>query len=230
MATELNGACPDCPRNFDLEGIVYERLYHFVSAKYGLQNIRKKRVKASRINELNDPFELYACKMSSASDRRRFEYLKSEFDKRKAIICFSRDKHNPVMWSHYADRHRGICLGFDVDKSMLIDVRYTPSRLDVTGLDDEGLFGAVVATKFSHWKYEREVRVFCDRGGDGLHFEGFNNHLVLREIIIGEQSLVSRRQINMRVSRYGYKIDCYKARKAFNTFRVVRNRNQSLWC
>jgi hypothetical protein len=33
------------------------RLYHFLNAEYGLLNIRHRRLKIARINELNDPFE-----------------------------------------------------------------------------------------------------------------------------------------------------------------------------
>jgi hypothetical protein len=34
------------------------RVYYFVPANYGLENIIKQRVKIARLNELNDPFEL----------------------------------------------------------------------------------------------------------------------------------------------------------------------------
>jgi len=29
---------------------------------------------------------------------------------KKGICCFSEDKYNVLMWSHYSDKHRGFCL------------------------------------------------------------------------------------------------------------------------
>ena len=33
------------------------------------------------------------------------------------------------MWSHYADRHEGICLGFEIPKELLSKVSYQNDRL-----------------------------------------------------------------------------------------------------
>ena len=33
------------------------------------------------------------------------------------VTCFSRKKDNILMWSHYANDHKGICLGFDIDEN-----------------------------------------------------------------------------------------------------------------
>ena len=42
------------------------RLYHFLNAEYGLLNIRHRRLKIARINELNDPFEFLGVATKSA--------------------------------------------------------------------------------------------------------------------------------------------------------------------
>ena len=41
----------------------------------------------------------------------------------------SRSWHNPVQWSHYASKHTGICLGFDVPDEHLGEVTYSRTRL-----------------------------------------------------------------------------------------------------
>jgi hypothetical protein len=38
------------------------RLYHFIRERFGLEAIRDSRLKISRINELNDPFEFLGSK------------------------------------------------------------------------------------------------------------------------------------------------------------------------
>lgn len=44
------------------------------------------------------------------------DYNKFHIAKR-GITCFSRDNDNILMWSHYANNHSGVCLGFDIDES-----------------------------------------------------------------------------------------------------------------
>ena len=36
--------------------------------------------------------------------------------------------HNPVQWTHYADRHKGLCLGFYVPDEYLVKINYCSTR------------------------------------------------------------------------------------------------------
>ena len=47
----------------------------------------------------------------------------------RGVLCFSRGWHNPLLWSHYGDKHRGVCLGFDVPNAHIVHVSYNSSRL-----------------------------------------------------------------------------------------------------
>jgi hypothetical protein len=46
------------------------------------------------------------------------------------VLCFSRSCSDILMSSHYGDKHRGICLGFDVHDATCRVVEYVP---DVRG-------------------------------------------------------------------------------------------------
>ena len=87
--------------------------YHFIDCKYGLQDITKKRIKVSRLSDLNDPYELAGIAFSDAELVAALDRTKAQLDKIRGVLCFSRDWANPVIWSHYADSHRGLCLGFE---------------------------------------------------------------------------------------------------------------------
>ena len=50
---------------------------------------------------------------SNARDRRGLRD-KDKLDSENGILCFSEDWTDPVLWTHYGAKHRGICLGFDV--------------------------------------------------------------------------------------------------------------------
>jgi hypothetical protein len=75
------------------------------------------------LDDLNDPFEFKSVNLcnpvhAQAFDgTHKFEGWKPEMARRFGVLCFSEDKANVPQWAHYADRHKGICLGFDVSGS-----------------------------------------------------------------------------------------------------------------
>ena len=86
------------------------RVYHFINAKFGLQAIRRRRLKIARISELNDPFEFLQVASKNPKTRARYQYVKRALSEYMGLLCFSENWRNPVQWSHYAESHRGICL------------------------------------------------------------------------------------------------------------------------
>jgi hypothetical protein len=100
------------------------RLYYLCPQQYGVSNLALRRLKIARLADLNDPFELLAMDLAEKGHRKVFRALKSELNKTKGLICFARSWQNPLMWGHYADRHTGMALGFDVDESFVKPVVY----------------------------------------------------------------------------------------------------------
>jgi hypothetical protein len=98
--------------------------------KYGLQALRERRLKISSIDGLNDPFEFLAPDLSDRETRHAFTYHKNEFSRNKGILCFSRDWKNPVLWSHYAESHQGLCLGFSFTAE-LVPIHYSATRVQL---------------------------------------------------------------------------------------------------
>ena len=94
------------------------------------------------------------------------------------------------MWAHYSDKHRGICLGFDVDNSLTKGILYKPTRVPWRTPDLE-FMQQLLFTKFAGSEYEDEVRVYAkrDEQDKGLYFADFNEHLKLREVIIASSLL-----------------------------------------
>jgi len=45
------------------------RLFYFVPANYGIENLIKRRLKLARLNDLNDPFEFLCVDMSDRKVR-----------------------------------------------------------------------------------------------------------------------------------------------------------------
>ena len=108
-------------------------------------------------------------------DGGQLETIKTELlDKvnKAGILCLSAIRDNVLMWSHYADEHKGICLIFDTSKDSKIlspmwKVRYmsTFPRQNVFSLDEEQKFRALLTTKSKVWSYEKEYRFIWTQGG-----------------------------------------------------------------
>ncbi|MEW7972761.1 MAG: DUF2971 domain-containing protein [Candidatus Thiodiazotropha endolucinida] len=210
------------------------RVYHFLSKEHGLQALEKQRLKVARINELNDPFELLAAELSDRADRQRFLKWKDETSCRIGFLCFSRRIINPLLWSHYADRHRGVALELEVDDQLAVPVQYRRSRmkLDIQRIKSSGGFSEKLAeqlgsTKSRHWLYEEEVRVAIDlqdcQSEGNLLFEPMRNGLKIVSITAGPLCELDSSEIRCRLAK-GNEITLYYARIAFRSFDVVLNR------
>lgn len=160
------------------------RVYHFVGREHGLDDIRRRRLKIATINDLNDPFELLGPASPNRDLRRRFQFVKANLAAKRGMLCFSRDWKNPVQWSHYAEGHRGLCLGFEMPTRCLIKVHYRRNRprvnvaaIEAADRTAEAEMQKVLRTKYIHWRYEKEMRSFTDLNErdpeTGLYFADF---------------------------------------------------------
>jgi len=89
------------------------RLYHYIEAKWTLDDIRRRRLKASKIDDMNDPYEWKTVYSDHEISQLALENTEKVAIGKYGVLCFSRRWNNILMWSHYADGHKGICLGFD---------------------------------------------------------------------------------------------------------------------
>jgi hypothetical protein len=86
------------------------------------------------------------------------------------VLCLSTVSDSIAMWSHYADKHRGIVIGFDSDHPHLANlnwftVDYSKERVPVSiswTLKKRDLSENVprqtLTTKSEVWSYEKEIR------------------------------------------------------------------------
>ena len=89
----------------------------------------RRRIKISRFDDLNDPFELMAVELKDKAVRKAFQAVRDHMCANRGVICFSRGWHNPLLWSHYAEKHHGVCFGFELPDVNITSVLYDPKRL-----------------------------------------------------------------------------------------------------
>lgn len=173
------------------------RVYYLTGAMTGVACIAMQRLKVSRFSDLNDPFELMAVNVNNKAMRRAFNATRTELNTATGLICFTRDWKSPLMWGHYADKHAGMALGFDIPSELLKDVNYATRLSDLkidqkTNKPDECTLNNLISTKFSEWSYEKECRLFVEldtqEAEGGMYFLPFSDTLKFREIVLGPRS------------------------------------------
>lgn len=210
------------------------RAFRFLHTEYALQALQTQRLKVALLNELNDPFELFAADLSDRNVRFAFRQWKNDFAQRTGMLCFSNRWKNPLLWSHYADRHRGMALGFEIDDNVTVPVRYrrTRLRLDVASIVAKDGFSAdlgedLYATKSMDWSYEEEVRVptllsECELH-DGLYFEPLGDQFKIVSVVLGPLCKIDADDIRRSLPP-GSSVNLYHSRMAFRSFNIVRNK------
>ena len=90
------------------------RVYYLTGAPFAVSNLAIQRIKIARFSDLNDPFELLAVDLGNKRHRKAFRESRGEINAATGLICFSKSWRNPLLWGHYAEKHTGIALGFEV--------------------------------------------------------------------------------------------------------------------
>lgn len=214
------------------------RVYHLSPTKYTIQNLERQRLKVATFEDLNDPFELLGARLPTRSLRKAFRGFKRDMHGRMGLLCFGPRWDNPLVWSHYADNHRGISLGFDIPDQYALPVKYISARMalnfkdniETKGLDPTFAFD-LMTSKYEGWSYEEEVRMYVrlneTEPESGLYFYQFGEDLVLRELILGPRCTLSFSEAKALASAVSESVQVTKSRLAFNSFRVVPNKAAS---
>jgi hypothetical protein len=104
-------------------------------------------------------------------EANNFTKPQTDFHRRKlqtyGICSFCAKPDNPIVWSHYADQHRGFSLIFNADNDLFggaLKVKYQDQypSIDVTEENDGEILRNSVLVKFSDWSYEEEFRLVSE--------------------------------------------------------------------
>jgi hypothetical protein len=208
----------------------YVRAYHVLCSKWALEDIERARLKVSRFSEVNDPFELLGLNCHNKTVRKITKRFAEDQDQQRGLLSFSENWNSPALWSHYAAKHKGMCLGFDVRRRMVEKVEYVDDRLRDL-LDEEepeipdDIRAQLCRTKSSEWSYERELRVLVELK-DGTfesphYFRPFSDDMRLAEVILGPKCDRSLSEVGALVRRVNVDAAVFEARLALRSFRVV---------
>lgn len=152
--------------------------------QYFVDIILNKRLYAAPYFDLNDPMEgqyIYADGLISNDIIKAIKGAKEKL----RIVSLSRNPSNILMWSHYANGHRGVVIGVEVNSNKydIQSVNYTNSmfNIDYDNIPQRSeLAKHILSKKQSAWSYEEEERIFI-KGGN-LYAD-----VKIKEIILGSR-------------------------------------------
>lgn len=209
------------------------RVYHLTSVEYGISSVALSRLKVTRPSEANDPFELFSINTHKHEIRRLLHSFKDSQNSKIGLLCFSSNWTDPLLWSHYASKHKGICLGFDLRRgNEVLSVVYEKKRHRLksgTNEDDSSisleLQNRLFQTKYEGWSYEQEIRRIVDlskaQQENGLYFLPFDDDLRLREIILGARNELSLESIRALTKSTNEGVAVFKTRLERRGYRIV---------
>lgn len=118
--------------------------------------------------------DVYATASRLRGQRRDFMKYDAtglqEFVRRECFVYSMAANHDhPLMWSHYADEHRGVCVHFDATRtpfgsSLLVDYSVDYPAIVLPGFDEDSAFREAALRKADYWNYETEYRLVSVRG------------------------------------------------------------------
>ncbi len=162
-------------------------LYQYRSgSEYDLNNIRNGVIWASAVERFNDPFdcdfnmklmkewgnEILKKYPGSLMKYNLVAMEKAMLNMREdtAVSCFSEEKESILMWSHYANKHKGICVCYDPLEVLaigkcLFPVWYKTEKVNPyirngkEGIKLNDRIKEIFVQKAPEWGYEKEWRI-----------------------------------------------------------------------
>jgi hypothetical protein len=216
--------------------------YRLMCSIYALRSLEEQRMRVGRVLELNDPFD---CSLSVLEAGEHEGSVCHDVTKGVAqmrhetfgLLCFSRSIQNPVLWSHYADCHKGMALVFSFHKNRpdLYPVDYQKKRITIRLADIKNpaahdsvgkAWMRTLLTKSTTWRYEKESRMLLEldklQRSSGHYFLPFDG-TTFAGVMLGLRCDVPHSYLRRTLDGLGWKkARIWRAKESAAEFRISR--------
>jgi hypothetical protein len=232
-------ALESAPEDGEISHMDKTKLYRLLPDEAAINTIETGCFRVSRIADLNDRFEWRVGFKGSPPEleelnQKRQDDVVERYGEGMGILCFSKEIRDPILWSHYADGHKGIA--FEVDASInkellsnLQEVDYDKPRIvlpyrKMTHQEWMELMKNFFKQKSKSWRYEQECRWVigheaCLPSGGRFFWKipvGF-----ITRVIIGFRSSVSEQYFRQALDSNGFQsVQILKAKPSMQTYDV----------
>jgi hypothetical protein len=215
------------PKKFDKDDI-----FKYGCLSYLSQTLADTTLHFSKLSGYNDPFESeFSTFLHIADAEKRLSFMASDVMKNneqdiwdsyeriidwiknyfnsQRVTCFSRSPVEPLMWAHYAEKHKGVCYWFD---KTVFDEEYTSGEVVyssslpklhlefgiTTNNEVERHLNNIILTKSQAWAYEKEFRFYIPSNESVHKF----NPAALKFVILGMRSSEEVNEANLIVHKF----------------------------
>lgn len=216
------------------------KLYSLANMRYLHSVLVGNRLYFTDPSEFNDPFEMVPAIFKSkilkrvnetskrisreAVDRLLLEAWEKHKDQYRkwGVSCFTEATDNIVLWSHYGDNHKGVCLIFDTTYKFfrdLMQVRYVTERphIPMFRRDPQKII-EIMRCKLHLWSHEKEWRLFR-RHRNGTYVFPKSS---LKGIVFGCRCPPEDRDLILRMTQ-GRKLEYFDAKMSPYKFELELN-------
>jgi Protein of unknown function (DUF2971) len=198
-------------------------LYHYMRPEFVLDTILNDLIKISTMESVNDPNEMIPAFIDQNGWKAPNCLVREDMQKKilmnTGMMCLSATVSSPGMWTHYADKHKGVAFQFDFPSDVmqgLHKVDYTDERVVINQSDDlnnrtvrNDILLKLIKTKATCWCCEQEYRwVFLLQNKQVLMHNGlFYLRLPRRKwtgIILGNDCRVNENVVQKALYQKGF--------------------------
>ena len=202
---------------------------------FALKLLSRNKVYAPNKHQLNDPFEgIVTAKIYDEYKRLKSDLSSVEYERKINLInklyiqigyigiySMSKTFQNELLWSYYANSHKGFCIEYESSEMILeksksiifpkiieIDYKKNPPIYSLKGMDNidyDQFLTMLIGTKSYPWKHEDEIRLLFNENG-----EQEISNTSIKSIIFGARA--SKEDINNTIKIMSNKIRYYKMR------------------
>jgi hypothetical protein len=176
------------------------------------------------------------------------ELVKQELGK-TGIFCASQTSDNILLWSHYADNHQGLVLGFEINKedsifNLFRPVNYSNTRPTLYKSPEDFIqkslsqpkenvirkyLDEITFTKETNWSYEKEIRISVADLIEDPNFEKTNLQNFkpsrLKKIFLGLNMAAEDKQtISQIIKRYYSGVEVYEMERDKFQYKLLKKR------
>ncbi|MEQ9378910.1 MAG: DUF2971 domain-containing protein [Imperialibacter sp.] len=162
--------------------------------------------------------------------REHLNDIRRQHIRRWAFCALSESPDNILMWSHYANAHRGIVIGYEFEnlgnRMTFQKVKYQDYLDEFNWLefgrfmDGEEGFGSKIledlSLKLKEWEYEKEWRIWAN--GEGYYYYSKNE---IKEVYFGINCQKDTKMLVARIMELPEDVKIYEMDTRRKPFRLV---------
>lgn len=132
--------------------------------KFYLEKYPYYEMDSEHMKTVSGLFEYYRVNDKSEYNRFLKDVVPNEYWENR-VTCFTEESNNSLMWSHYTDNHKGVCIKFDLSKDETLNNSLSPIKYlkKIPEIKKNADFKKQLYLKESSWSSEKEWRIVSNK-------------------------------------------------------------------